>query len=150
MNFPLNSFKPSALFMGHRQTVQNVSFCLDCFLYCPSILLHFTIYNFTIACIKVVLYVCNRSWNRTWRRNEPQHEISNNVVGATSKGSDQSVHTHSLIRAFASRLNIPWMLNYWPYIILSFKALKKAAQARLSLLLSKCHIVGNHMSRLKW
>ena len=38
--------------------------------------------------------------------NELQHEISNNVVCATSKGSDQSAHTRSLIRAFASRLNI--------------------------------------------
>ena len=36
---------------------------------------------------------------------EPQHEISNNVVCATSKGSDQSAHTRSLIRAFAFRLN---------------------------------------------
>ena len=26
---------------------------------------------------------------------------------------------------------------------------KEAAQARLSLHLSKCHIIGNHMSRLK-
>ena len=33
-------------------------------------------------------------------------EISNNVVCTTSKGSDQPVHTRSLIRAFASRLNI--------------------------------------------
>ena len=38
-------------------------------------------------------------------RNEPRHEITNDVVCATSKASDQSVHTHSLIRAFASRLN---------------------------------------------
>ena len=37
---------------------------------------------------------------------EPQHEISNNVVCASSKASDQPAHTHSLIRAFASRLNI--------------------------------------------
>ena len=37
---------------------------------------------------------------------EPRQEISNNVVRATSKGSDQSAHTRSLIRAFASRLNI--------------------------------------------
>ena len=37
---------------------------------------------------------------------EPRHEISNNVVGATSKASDQPAHTRSLIRAFASRLNI--------------------------------------------
>ena len=32
---------------------------------------------------------------------EPVHEISNNVVCATSKGSDQPAHTRSLIRAFA-------------------------------------------------
>ena len=37
---------------------------------------------------------------------EPRHEISNNVVCATSKASDQPAHTHSLIRAFASQLNI--------------------------------------------
>ena len=37
---------------------------------------------------------------------EPVHEISNNVVCATSKGSDQPAHTRSLIRAFAHLLNI--------------------------------------------
>ena len=37
---------------------------------------------------------------------EPVHEISNNVVCVTSKASDQPVHTHSLTRAFASRLSI--------------------------------------------
>ena len=37
---------------------------------------------------------------------EPQHDISNNVVCAASKGSDQPEHMRSLIRAFASRLNI--------------------------------------------
>ena len=37
---------------------------------------------------------------------EPRHEISNNVVLATSIGSDQPAHTRRLIRAFASRLNI--------------------------------------------
>ena len=31
---------------------------------------------------------------------------------------------------------------------LEFLAKKEAVQARLSLHLSKCHIVGNHMSRL--
>ena len=36
---------------------------------------------------------------------EQVHEISNNVVCATSKASDQPAHTLSLIRAFASRLN---------------------------------------------
>ena len=37
---------------------------------------------------------------------EPVHEISNHVVCATSKASDQPGHTRSLIRAFASRLSI--------------------------------------------
>ena len=32
--------------------------------------------------------------------------ISNDVVFATSKASDQPAHTRSLIRAFASRLTI--------------------------------------------
>ena len=36
----------------------------------------------------------------------PWHEISNNVVCATSKGSDQPAHRRRLIRAFAGRLNI--------------------------------------------
>ena len=38
------------------------------------------------------------------------HEISNNVVCAISKGSNQPAHTRSLIRAFASHLNILWIL----------------------------------------
>ena len=37
---------------------------------------------------------------------EQVHEISNNVVCATSKASDQPAHTRSLIRVFASRLSI--------------------------------------------
>ena len=43
---------------------------------------------------------------------EPWHEISNNVVCATSKGSDQPAHMRSLIRAFACRFNILWLLSY--------------------------------------
>ena len=44
----------------------------------------------------------------TENNNEQRHEISNNVVCATtcSIGSDQPAHTRSLIRAFASRMNI--------------------------------------------
>ena len=38
--------------------------------------------------------------------NEPWNEISNNVICATSKGSDQPAHTRGLIRAFACRLII--------------------------------------------
>ena len=38
------------------------------------------------------------------RQYEPQHEIPNNVVCSTSKGSDQPTRARSLIRAFACRL----------------------------------------------
>ena len=48
--------------------------------------------------IRVTLVVENIS--------EPVHEISNSVVCATSKASDQPAHMRSLIRAFASRLSI--------------------------------------------
>ena len=37
---------------------------------------------------------------------EPRHELFNNVECATSKCSDQPAHMRSLVRAFASRLNI--------------------------------------------
>ena len=37
---------------------------------------------------------------------ETRHEISNNVVHETSKGSDHPVHMRSLVRGFASRLNV--------------------------------------------
>ena len=39
--------------------------------------------------------------------NEPQHEISNNVVCGTSKGSDQPAHMRSLFRTF-----VGWSLEY--------------------------------------
>ena len=50
-------------------------------------------------------------WSSRSELNEPQHEISNNVVCVTSKGSDQPAHTRRLIRAFARRLNILWLLS---------------------------------------
>ena len=43
---------------------------------------------------------------------EPRHEISNMVVCATSKGSDQPALTRSLIRAFACHLNMLLVLSY--------------------------------------
>ena len=47
-------------------------------------------------------------WIRTLfnSKYEPRHEIFNNMVCAISKTSDQPSHTRSLIRAYASRLNI--------------------------------------------
>ena len=51
---------------------------------------------------------------------EPVHVISNNVVSATCRASDQPAHTRSLIRAFASRLCTLWLLSYWLNTIWSF------------------------------
>ena len=45
----------------------------------------------------------------TLSSNEQWHENSNNVVCATSKGSDQPAHTRRLISAFANPLNILWL-----------------------------------------
>ena len=39
-------------------------------------------------------------------KNDPRYEISNNVICATIKASDQTAQMRSLIEAFASRLNI--------------------------------------------
>ena len=50
---------------------------------------------------------------------EPWHGISNNMVCGTSKASYQPVHMYSLIRAFANRLNILWVLSYWLNIVWS-------------------------------
>ena len=69
---------------------------------------------------------------------------------SASKASDQPAHMNSLIRAFASCLNILWHLGHWPNTFLELLSLKEAAQARPSLHLSKCHIVGNHMSWLNF
>ena len=95
------------------------------------------VYAVCQCCNRLILYALK------WvSKHEPWHEISNNVVCATSKGADQPVHTHSLIRVFASRLNILWLLYNLELL--------EAAQALLSIHLSKCHIVGNHMSRLNF
>ena len=72
------------------------------------------------------LRTCDKYQNRYWFmfvfenlpinstiRNEPRHEISNNVVCATSKASDQPAHTRRLIRTFACRL-ILWHLGCLP------------------------------------
>ena len=49
-----------------------------------------------------VLYTMYFKISVIFTPNEPRHEISNNVVCATSKCSDQPAHTHSLIKVFAS------------------------------------------------
>ena len=54
---------------------------------------------------KTIIYLFSkvRNWSKSY---EPLHEISMNMVCATSKTSDQSAHMRSLIRAFASNLSI--------------------------------------------
>ena len=52
----------------------------------------------------LVAYVLNQL--EQYSMYEPWYEISNNLVCATSKGSDQPALTGSLIRASTSRLNI--------------------------------------------
>ena len=75
-------------------------------------------YNYLLeACRVVWVYSLSFPWGIIF---EPVHEISNNVVCGTSKASDQPAHTRSLIRAFASRLSILWLLSYWLNTIWSF------------------------------
>ena len=71
----------------------------------PFILVMMPIVRAALDLNKAVVYDFNM--NNTSIKFGPVHEISNNVVCATSKCSDQPAHTRSLIRAFASRLNIP-------------------------------------------
>ena len=56
--------------------------------------------------LRIKIFRCHQGEVGNLIINEPRHEISINVVCATSKASDQPAHTRSLIRAFASRLNI--------------------------------------------
>ena len=52
------------------------------------------------------MFIVTEYASLNWNKIEPRHAISNNVVCATSRASDQPAHTRSLIRALASRLNI--------------------------------------------
>ena len=64
---------------------------------------------FTLAVLIIIIII-----------NEQVHELSNNVACATSEALDQPVHMRSLIRAFASRFSILWLLSYWLNTIWSF------------------------------
>ena len=72
-------------------------------------MLHF--YKFSTIDFNKYFTISNY-YGKVWTTNELQHEMSNNVVCETSKASDQPAHTRSLIRAFASRLNILCLLSY--------------------------------------
>ena len=70
-------------------------------------------------CIKISLH-CAELFKLDCLKYERRHKIPNSVVCATTKTSDQPAHTRGLIRAFASHLNIIWLLSYWLYSISSF------------------------------
>ena len=70
--------------------------------------------------------------------------MSNNVVCATSKASDQPAHTRSLIRVFDYRLNILWMLSYWLEHHLEFLRLKGGCTGSSESTLVKVLTDGNH------
>ena len=78
------------------------------------------------------------------------HELSNNVVCATSIASDQPAQTRSLIRAFASQsLEHSMIVKLLTEHHLEFLSLKGGCRGSSeSAHMSKCHIVGNHMPRL--
>ena len=86
-----------------------------------------------------------------WRKNshqlfEPRHEISNNVVCATSIASSQPAHTRSLIRAFVSHYSMSVKLLTERHV--EFLSLKGGCTGSCKSTLVKKHIVGNTMSRL--
>ena len=72
-----------------------------------------TLGRYVCECLLFWVGCTHRSTSPFLNLYEPVHELSNNVVCATSKASDQPAHTRSLIRAFASRLSILWLLSYW-------------------------------------
>ena len=63
-------------------------------------------YKFIYMTNRLLARLKNKIKKKNARKHEPRHEISDHVVGATSKDSDQPAHMRSLIRAFANRLNI--------------------------------------------
>ena len=77
--------------------------CLDMLVLCSILLLTCTLMFVALISKRLPLLSGQECRSNTF---EPVHEISNNVVCATSKASDQPAHMRSLIRAFASRLSI--------------------------------------------
>ena len=79
--------------------MNNIEFLLN-----NRILKSFCSELFTVCVGRFLKYSKKIAFNRNTF--EPVHEISNNVVCATSNASDQPAHMRSLIRALASRLHI--------------------------------------------
>ena len=88
-------------FPGHTHFLVEIKIKLSC-------IDLFTIYRLNTCMRSLIrafpMYMCIRFLKRI--NVFGQHEICDNVVGTNSKASDQPAHIRSLIRAFASRLNI--------------------------------------------
>ena len=95
------------------------------------------------------LYVKNTQIKSQSTKYEPTHDISNNVVCATSKASDQPAHTRSLIRAFASRLNIlsVKLLTEHHFKFLSFRGCTGSSE---STLVKMPHCCKSHLTAHIW
>ena len=110
-------FAPGCIFIKHRLHDQNTP---QVQMYTPGVYLHRGVYCAYERGLRWYLkkygdkrrVMCTNIQIRMTF--EPRYEISNNVVCATSKGSDQSAYMRSLIRAFASHFNIVWLLSNWP------------------------------------
>ena len=66
------------------------------------------------------------------------HEISNNVVCATRKASDQPAHTRSLIKAFTSHLSILWFYYQHPLEFLSLQRGCRGSSESTLVKMSNC------------
>ena len=84
------------------QVINLLPFLIICDIISSKNLLH---YNIVYNRKKMKIFVMNIIF-------EPWHEISNIVVCATSKGSDQPAHTQSDHRAFASPFSIIRVSSY--------------------------------------
>ena len=104
--------------------------------------------------VKLLLWkhhTISKRCNKIPLQDEPWREISSNVVCATSKGSDQPAHTHRLIRAFASRLNILWLLSYTGWVSFGVSKLKGGYTGMSeSTPVKMPHCVGAQISGYKW
>ena len=83
-------------------------------------------------------------------QNEPRHDKTNKMTCAPSEDSDQPGHPPSLIRFFAVRMKIAWVLSYPWSTQRRLWSDWADAQADLSLRLAHTHFVGFLMSRLKY
>ena len=109
--------KPHQIWMQNKLVLVQVKTRKCCKLFIAYIIFLIIVKTWKYSVIKTYIQVKLEE-----EKTEPPQEISNNVVCATSKGSDQPAHSRILIRTFSRCLNILWGLSSWPNIKLSVKA----------------------------